>query len=297
MHCKPLNGLAIHCGVFPMHLIFRRPACWLWAILIASLWTPIQAQSLPVDIVVSGNAATVRIGSPSMPIADLSLNFDDASGLSASSLGISAETVSLSDPALLARLSSLSLQTVPASLPVLITVEPPTLGGLAFRRLVNVEVHTHALVYAPGSRFRLFKAPLGGAFFDITGGVLPGSVRTRGTTPGFSQFLVLADPRPTSNVVVDKLARLRNQVAAVSLPLRTSLSDHLDDVQAGVEAADFPAATTSLDAFRSLVASQAGLSIPQEWRALHNAQNTAGELLAGADTLAFSIGFLRDYGN
>lgn len=280
-----------------MSVLTRRPVRWLLAIAVASLASLVQAQSLPVDIVVSGNAATVRIGTPSMPIADLSLNFDDASGLSASSLGISAETVSLSDPALLARLSSLSLQTVPASLPVLITVEPPTLGGLSFRRLVNVEVHTHALVYTPGSRFRLFKAPLGGAFFDITGSVLPGSVRTRGTTPGFSQFLVLADPRPTSNVVVTKLARLRDKVAAVQLPLRTSLSGYLDDVQAGVEAADFPAAITSLDAFRSLAASQAGLSIPQEWRALHDTQNTAGELLAGADTLAFSIGFLRDYGN
>jgi hypothetical protein len=280
-----------------MFLLSRRPVRWLLAIAVASLASLVQAQSLPVDIVVSGNTATVRIGTPSMPIADLSLNFDDASGLSVSSLGISAETVSLSDPALLARLSSLSLQTVPASLPVLITVEPPTLGGLSFRRLVNVEVHTHALVYTPGSRFRLFKAPLGGAFFDITGSVLPGSVRTRGTTPGFSQFLVLADPRPTSNVVVTKLAKLRDQVAAVQLPLRTSLSGYLDDVQAGVEAADFPAAITSLDAFRSLAASQAGLSIPQELRALHDTQNTAGELLAGADTLAFSIGFLRDYGN
>ena len=275
----------------------RNAGRWLFAIAIISLSPLIQAQSLPVDIVVSGNAATVRIGSPSMPIADLSLTFDDASGLSSSSLGISAETVSMSNPVLLSRLSGLSLKTVPASLPVMITVEPPTLGGLSFRRLVNVEVHTHALVYTPGSRFRLFKAPLGGAFFDITGSVLPGSVRTRGTTPGFSQFLVLADPRPTSAVVVTKLANLRDTLTAVQLPLRTSLSNHLDDVQAAVEAADFTSATTGLDAFRAQVASQAGLSIPQEWRALHDTQNTAGELLAGADTLAFSIGFLRDYGN
>ncbi len=280
-----------------MPISTRRPCAWLIAIAIISLSSLVQAQPLPVDIVVSGNSATVRIGSSSMPIADLSLNFDDASGLSASSLGISAETVNLSNPGLLARLSSLSLKTVPASLPVMITVEPPTLGGLSFRRLVNVEVHTHALVYTPGSRFRLLKAPLGGAFHDITGSVLPGSVRTRGTTPGFSQFLVVADPRPTSAVVVTKLGNLRSHVTAVQLPLRTSLSDHLDNIQAAVEAADFTSAITSLDAFRAQVASQAGLSIPQEWRALHDKQNTAGELLAGADTLGFSIGFLRDYGN
>lgn len=280
-----------------MHFSTRCLAGWLLAATMFTWGSIAQAQSLPVNVVVSGNAAMVRIGTSLMPIADLTLTFDDATGLSAASLGISAESVNLGDPALLARLSELSLTTMPASLPVMITVEPPPAGGLSFRRLVNVEVHTHALVYSPGSRLRLFKAPLGGAFHDITGSVLSGSVRTRGTTPGFSQFLVLADPRPSSAVIVGKLADLRNKLAAVALPLRNSLSSHLDDVQAALEAADFTAATTSLDAFRAQVASQAGSSIPQEWRAQRDTENTAGELLAGADTLGFSIGFLRDYGN
>lgn len=280
-----------------MRFSTRRPIRWLAAVAILGLGSVAQAQTLPVNVVVSGNTATVRIGTSLMPVADVNLTFDDASGLSAASLGISAESVNLGDPALLARLSSLSLKTLPASLPVLITVEPPPRGGLSFRRLVNVEIHTHALVYAPGSRFRLFKASLGGPFHDITGSVLPGSVRTRGTTPGFSQFLVLADPRPSSDVIVTKLDDLRAKLGAVQLPLRNSLASQLDDVQSALEAADFTAATISLDAFRAQVSSQAGLSIPQEWRAQRDTQNTAGELLAGADTLAFSIGFLRDYGN
>ena len=83
---------------------------------------------------------------------------------------------------LLARLPGALAQ--PDSLfPLLVTIEPPQAGGLAFHRTVRVEVHTHALVYSAGSNYRLFKAPLGGSFKDITDDVAPGSVRaTRRTS-------------------------------------------------------------------------------------------------------------------
>jgi hypothetical protein len=44
------------------------------------------------------------------------------------------------------------------------------------------------------------------------------------------------------------------------------------------------------------VASRAGTQIPDVWRAARDKRNVAGELLSGANTLGFSIGFLRDYG-
>ena len=40
----------------------------------------------------------------------------------------------------------------------------------------------------------------------------PGSVRTRGTTPGWSQFLILVDMRPTSTVINEKFSYLQGQV-------------------------------------------------------------------------------------
>src|SRR5688500_8529507 len=49
-----------------------------------------SAQTLPVSVNVSGNVATVRVGALGNPIADVTLSFDDATGLSAASLGISA---------------------------------------------------------------------------------------------------------------------------------------------------------------------------------------------------------------
>jgi hypothetical protein len=181
-------------------------------LLAAPAWC--SAQALPVSVKIAGSIAHVQIGSPGSPVADLTLTFDDVSGLSASSLGISAQAISLSDPALLSRLPS-SLTAIPSAFPVMISVEPPSTGGLQQRRLVHVEVHTHALAYVAGSPLRLFKAPLGGAFRDITEDVKPGSVRTRGTTPGWSQFVLLADLRPSAAVVADKFAYLRTMIDAL----------------------------------------------------------------------------------
>ena len=101
------------------------------------------AQSLPVSVSVSGNTANVVIGAASSPVADMTLDFDSPRGLSAANLGISAQLVSVNDPALLARLPG-TLTSLDASFPLLVTVEPPA-GGLSFDRLVHVEIHTHAL--------------------------------------------------------------------------------------------------------------------------------------------------------
>lgn len=265
---------------------------------LASLLLPLAAaaQPVPASVSVSGNTATVRIGPAAAPIADLRLDFDDATGLSAASLGVSAEIVDVSAPALLSRLPG-SGALVPGELPLMVTIEPPSIGGLSFRRVVHAELHTHALVYTAGSRYRLLKAPLGGAFRDITGAVSPGSVRTRGTTGGFSQFLVVLDLRPTSQVVAEKLARLRTEAGKLPVTEATPLLAQLDAVEAGLVDGRYADAIGAAEAIRQRVSARAGLAIPQEWRALRDRDNIAGELLAGVDTLVFSIGYLRDHGD
>lgn len=269
----------------------------LFALLLALTPLPALAQPVPVTVEVSGNSAMVRIGGNLAPIADLRLDFDDASGLSAASLGVSAELVDTSAATLLSRLPAGGSALVPAELPLMITVEPSTLGGLSFRRLVHVELHTHALVYTAGSRYRLLKAPLGGSFRDITGSVSPGSVRTRGTTGGFSQFLVVLDTRPTLDVVSGKLARLRAEAAKLPALEAAPLQAQLDAIEAGLGDERYADAIGAAEAMRQRVSARAGLAIPQEWRALRDRENIAGELLAGLDTLVFSIGYLRDHGD
>ena len=161
---------------------------------------PAAAQSLPVQVTVQGNTATAVIGNPLSPAADVTLQFEDATGLSASSLGLSARLVDVTDPAILARLPDPTQNLLPAAQPLLVTIAPPATGGLSLRGVVRFELHTHALPYALGSSFRVFKAPPGGNFRDITHEIAQGSVRARGTTSGFSQFLVLTDLRATDAV-------------------------------------------------------------------------------------------------
>ena len=127
----------------------------------SALSTSAVAQSLPVTVQASGNNASAVIGAPGAELAELSLVFEDVSNLSPSSLGVSANLVSLTDPALLARLPNASLTTLSSALPMMVTIEPPATGGLRFRGVGRLELHTHALTYSLGSSLRVFKAPLG----------------------------------------------------------------------------------------------------------------------------------------
>ncbi|MBT2749109.1 MULTISPECIES: DUF6689 family protein [unclassified Lysobacter] len=258
-----------------------------------------QAQALPVSVSASGNHAEASVTLPGLPgtvLAEVLLDFEDAYGLSPSSLGASAKLVSLSDAELLARLPNVDLTKLQSSLPLLITLQPPRYGGLSFHGTGRVEVHTHALPYAAGSRLRLFKAPLGGAFYDITDEIAAGSVRARGTYGGFSQFLILLDLRPTGAAIAAKVQRLRDRVDLLPWSERAAFDALLDDVESALAINDYAAALSAADAVRSRAQSRAGSYLPDEWRATRSHHNHAGELAAGAATLRFSIAFMRDYG-
>ncbi|WP_242691275.1 DUF6689 family protein [Lysobacter enzymogenes] len=257
---------------------------------------------LPVTVVAAGDHAVATVRLPFLPgwpgpiLAELSLDFDDASGLSPAALGVSARTVSLYDPNLIARLPDTDLTTVPGSLPLLVTVQPPLSGGLSFKGSGRAEIHTHWLPYAAGTRLRLFKAPLGGAFYDVTDEIAAGSVRARGTYGGFSQFLILADARPTPVVIASKLQRLRERVDLLPASEQPGFDALLDDVETALAVPDYAAALAAADAVRARAVARGGTFIDNEWRATRTHRNDAGELVAGAATLRFSLAYLRDYG-
>lgn len=274
-----------------MNRFFRSIAC----AVLATLPVVASAQALPLDVDVSGETATVRVGNAAAPVLDLQLDFDDASGLTPAALGLGAQSVSATAASLLARLPSTQV-SIPTALPVLLTVQPPAAGGLSFDRRVHVEIHTHQLSYTAGSRYRLFKSPLGGAFRDVTGSVEPGSVRTRGTTGGFSQFMILLDQRPTDAVVDEKIAWLRARIDLLPATEAAWLDGRLDTVETAVAASNWQLAMTAIDQSKVRVTARAGTQLPDTWSADGSTVNHAGELLAGLDTLAFSIGFLRDFG-
>lgn len=255
-----------------------------------------RAQVLPVTVEASGDTATVEVKLLDRSLADLTLSFDEATGLTPSSLGVTAELLGPASPTLLARLPDLQLSQLTGALPLLVTIEPPSNGGLSFDRTVRVEVHTHLLSYTPGSSYRLFKAPLGGNFRDITDEIASGSVRARGTTGGFSQFLVLADLRETGDVIDQKVSWLRNEVELLPASEQPAFDAYLDTVEAAVASEDFPSATTALDLFRARAAARAGHQLAATWQPGGTQHNHAGELISGAATLKFSVEYLRDFG-
>lgn len=277
--------------------VSRNVSAIIWWMLLV-LFAPVaMAQSQPVQISISGNTATAIIGAPFQPIAEVVLEFENPGGLTASSLGISANLVGLSDPALLARLADVELNQLDGAFPLLVTIEPPSTGGLTFRT-VRVEIHTHALVYSLGSSYRLFKAPLNGPFVDITDEIAKGSVRARGTTGGFSQFLVLTDLRDTDTAIASKIQGLRARVAALPVAERGAFGSLVDSVETKVASAQYDAAVvdTRLIARHARDRAATG-AISDEWRATRDVRNLAGDLIAGAATLEFSIAYLRDFGH
>lgn len=254
------------------------------------------AQALPVSIEASGNVAHARIGLDSTAIADVTLSFQDASNLNAASIGISAEQLNLADPTLLARFPAGSLTQIASGLPVMITVEPPAGGGLTFRNTGRMEIHTHALPYAVGSSFRVFKAPLGGSFRDVTDEIAQGSVRARSTYGGFSQFVIVTDLRPTADVVAEKITRLRANVDALPAAEQAEFDALIDSAEAAVASADYAAAVADIDALKARALERGGSAIANEWRATRDVTNHAGEIAANAATLRFSVAYLRDFG-
>lgn len=254
------------------------------------------AQALPVSVEAAGNVAHARIGAGSLSVADVTLAFQDASNLDVASIGISAEQLNLADPTLLARFPAGSLTRIANGLPVLITIEPPAGNGLSFRNTGRMEIHTHALPYAVGSSFRVFKAPLGGSFRDVTDEIAQGSVRARGTYGGFSQFVIVTDLRPTADVVVEKLARLRANVDALPASEQPAFDALVDGAETAVAGGDYAAAIANVDAIRTRALQRGGTAIANEWRATRDVVNHAGEIAANAATLRFSVAYLRDFG-
>ncbi len=121
-------------------------------------------------------------------------------------------------------------------------------------------------------------------------------MRARGTTGGFSQFLMVADLRETGAVVAEKFGWLRTGVDALPATEQPAFDSLVDAAEAAVDSGDYATAIAALDAVRTRAAARAGIAIPDQWRATRDANNQAGGLIADATTLKFSVAYLRDYG-
>ena len=235
--------------------------------------------------------------------ATVTINFDSAQNLNPAELNLSAQLIDPSDPGLLARLPpcllpAVGCATLDANFPMLITVEPLNLGAsnLSFRNTYEFEVHTANLAYAPYSGYRLFKAPVNGTFADITDDVQSGSVRARGRDGTFSQFLLVADTRPSLVVELQKNSALQIRIssAALSNLLQGTLLGLLGNVTSAVALGDYTLAIANLDQMINTIQQHAGTDIANTWNSNHVLANDAGEMLGLAQTLRFTLVRLQD---
>jgi hypothetical protein len=244
-----------------------------------------------VDARVEGNRLTAGIDLAGALDADLAVSFEQAIGLGVATLGLSVEVVSPLNIGLLGRLPAGA--TLPSAFPVLLRIEPPAGGGLSFSGVVTVELHTHALQYAPGGPLRLFAASDGGAFKDITEQTDSGSYRVRGSKGSFSEFMIVADLRTAGASIAEKFARLDGTLAAhaagMDLALYSSLAQRLQAARVAYDSGDHATAIGHTDAFAAEARGASGVRLPDVWRSARDVVNVAGELRAAAATLRYSL--------
>jgi hypothetical protein len=251
-----------------------------------------SAQGL-ANLSISGNQVTAGIDLPGVS-ADLTLSFEQAVGLTAANLAMSAQSIDPGDLNLLSRLPAGGLVTIPAAFPVLVRVQPPASGGLSFSGVYTFGLHVHNLELTANCPLRLFSAAAGGPFQDITTDMGTGSYRVRGTKGGFSEFLIVADVRPLATVISQKFDAVGSLLAASSGAIPAALLDNLNQ-QISAARALFQSganvdAAKAVDGFAATVQSNSGAAIPDVWRASGDLSNVAGQLRAAAGTLRFSLG-------
>jgi len=277
-------------------------------LLLASSAISTAGAAVTVDIVGNTAFATINLddGAGGSVDAQVTIVFDSPLNLTAQSLNLTAQLVAPNDPAITSRLPLGN--AIDPAFPMLITVEPVDLGWifttnfeegedgtgpLAFLNTYYMEVHTAELVYQTNSRYRLLKAPVGGAFADVTEEIVSGSVRARGRGGAFSQFVVAKRNGLLVNTLdlPIKLLALDTRILAAALDdtLRVDLLGLLADVQTAVGILNFTAAIASLDQLIAEIQAHAGVDIANVWRAQHDVVNDAGELESLATTLRFTL--------
>lgn len=269
----------------------------LTGLVLLMLLLPLSASAEILGVVVDGNELRAEISLPGGIGADLTLAFEQVVGLTESNIGLDASLVSPLDTDLLARLTQAA---VPALFPVLIRIEPPAEGGLSFSGPVRIALHTHNLPYLPGTLLRIYGAPLGGQFEDITEYVGSGSYRCRGTKGSFSEFLILTDLRPLSLTIREKLERLDNILedneAIIDPAVHSQLTALAGQIRSAYEGGNKNLAITKTNQLLTLVTNNSGAAIPDVWRSSRDLVNAAGLLRAAGETLRFSLSLKTQLG-
>ncbi len=245
----------------------------------------------PNTITFSNHQVQASFTLPSSLDLAVSLEFDQAIGLHAANLSLTAQVLSPTDPRIVDRLPS-SVAAV-SGFPVLVSVVPYPQQGFAFAGAANIELYTQALHYDPNIAWRLFTSHDGETFEDITTLTTAGSYRARGSTGRFSDFIILLDSRAPQAIIRHKVQRLSDAIYdnqdLLPAPLSLTLDTLLRSLQTALLLLNNQAALLATDELIALLENTSGSVIPDVWRADGAITNVRGELLARLYTLRYSL--------
>ncbi len=269
----------------------RRVVTVIGSVLLSFCSLPGIAETLVPTI--SGNELTARIELSGGLTADLKVTFESAVGLNQAALALSASAINPTDLSFVARMpKGVSL---PAGFPVVVRIEPTASSALSFEGVYKLSIYTNNLTLGANSPLRLYRAPQGGGFADMTGFLQAGSVRAGGSGPGFSEFVIAADPRAVDSVIVSKFDAVQAELSAnwssILPSVAADLQQRLNQARTAYTAGSLAAAIDGVSAFGDEVKNQSGAAIPNVWRANGGPVNVAGLLRSGAETLKFSLAF------
>ncbi len=261
--------------------------------LAVTLFSTAQAQIvLPNILTVDNNRIQAKLSLTTAIEVDLTIEFENSIGLHANNFDITAELLNPSDLLITDRLPSL-LTSATSGFPVLVSISPKADSGFGFEGVAMVELYTKALHYVPTVPFRLFTSHANGTFEDITTLTSSGSLRARGSTGQFSDFIILLDTRAPSAVISDKVSNISQTVNSnrsdISLLLQGTLDSGINDIQNALAINDDAAALTAVDSLISVVDNASGSQIPDVWLANGSVVNAKGILLTQLQTLRFSL--------
>lgn len=252
-----------------------------------------KAQTVtPMSVTVDGNTLQAKLSFNHTIEIDLSLEFENSVGLSASNIDISATLVDLNDASVLSRLTSSNISVVP-SFPVIVSVTPKSDAGFSFEGLASIEIYTKAIDYNSSMPARIFRSHANGAFEDITSMISAGSIRARGNMGSFSDFMILLDEREDEALMADKLNQINELLSQhghlSSAALGGALQVSVDRLHRAFLALNYSAALALVENMIALVESANSDSISTVWRSSNDLVNLQGEVLTHLKALRYTL--------
>ncbi|MFT6989289.1 MAG: hypothetical protein ACJASL_001258 [Paraglaciecola sp.] len=273
-----------------MTLLKLNVSCFLLFTLLSS--GSIAQTVTPTSVSVDGNTLRANLQVTSIIEVDLVVEFEKSIGLIADNVNISATLHDVRDIEVISRISSFGIKAIP-SFPVIISISPKADTGFAFEGLASIEIYTKSVDYNTAMPARIFRSHANGDFEDITSMISAGSIRARGNTGSFSDFMILLDERSNANKIDDTFSQLNqlfNQnINNVSSILAVTIQTSINAIQQTLLLSDYVTALELVEELIVVSENATGQQITNVWRSSNDLTNMQGELLTRLRTLRYNL--------